>query len=140
MYVSSKSFRDLILQVRSCSEETVVAPVVTQCLQAAIAGTAALLTAVGTIRIWSLVVTALAMGMVFAVDAPARQVYVMELAGGDRVAGAISGAGRDRRLACAASASRPPAEDFAPVSVHRNEGRPHPAVWRHVTRRPKSRL
>lgn len=64
--------------------------IATQGLQAAIAGIAALLTAAGAIRIWSLVVTALAAGVVFAIDAPARQVYVMELAGGERVAGAIS--------------------------------------------------
>jgi len=64
--------------------------IATQSLQAAIAGTAASLTAIGAIRIWVLVVIALAMGMVFAVDAPARQVYVLELVGGEHIAGAIS--------------------------------------------------
>jgi MFS family permease len=63
---------------------------VTQCLQAVIAGAAAALTAVGTMSIGLLVVMALAMGTVFAVDAPARQVYVLELVGNTNIAGAIS--------------------------------------------------
>jgi MFS family permease len=64
--------------------------IVTQSLQAAIAGLAAGLTATGAMTIWLLVVLAFAMGTAFAADAPARQVYVMDLVGGTHVAGAIS--------------------------------------------------
>lgn len=63
---------------------------VTQCLQAAIAGTSAALTATGVMSIGLLTVMALAMGTVFAIDAPARQVYVIDLVGSANIAGAIS--------------------------------------------------
>lgn len=47
------------------------------------------LTATGSIRIWSIYVFALAGGFVFALDAPARQVYVLELVGPERTASAV---------------------------------------------------
>jgi MFS family permease len=62
----------------------------TQCMQAVLAGASAVLTATGVMTIGLLIVMAFAMGIAFALDAPARQVYVMGLVGGENVAAAIS--------------------------------------------------
>jgi MFS family permease len=64
--------------------------VATQTAQLLIAGTLAVLTAAGLARIWLLAVFALAMGVAFAVDAPARQIYVLDLVGSDQLTSAIS--------------------------------------------------
>jgi MFS family permease len=64
--------------------------IITQCAMAALAGTTAALTATGIVTTGLLVVMAFAMGIAFAMDAPARQVYVMGLVGGENVASAIS--------------------------------------------------
>jgi predicted MFS family arabinose efflux permease len=55
-----------------------------------LAGTSAALTATGVMTIGLLIGMAFAMGVAFAMDAPARQVYVMGLVGGGSVASAIS--------------------------------------------------
>lgn len=64
--------------------------IITQCVMAVLAGTSAALTATGVMTIGLLVVMAFAMGIAFAIDAPARQVYVMGLVGSENVASAIS--------------------------------------------------
>jgi MFS family permease len=64
--------------------------IITQCVMAVLAGTSAALTATGVMTIGLLVVMAFTMGIAFAMDAPARQVYVMGLVGSENVASAIS--------------------------------------------------
>jgi MFS family permease len=58
-----------------------------------IAGSLALILAVlvmtGSVRVWMVFVLAVANGFVFAVDQPARQLYVVNLVGRDRVASAV---------------------------------------------------
>ena len=49
----------------------------------------AVLNATGEIRLWMVFAIALAFGVVFALDAPARQVYVLELVGPERTASAV---------------------------------------------------
>jgi MFS family permease len=48
------------------------------------------LTATGAIRLWSVFAVAAVTGVVIAADWPARQVYVLELVGPERTAGAVS--------------------------------------------------
>ena len=62
----------------------------TNALMVAVSATLAAVTAAGLTHIWLLVVFALVMGTVSAIDAPARQVYVLDLVGPHSVAGAIS--------------------------------------------------
>jgi MFS family permease len=61
----------------------------TQVAFIAVSGLLATLTATGAIRVWSAFLLALASGFVFALDAPARQVYVLELVGPARTASAV---------------------------------------------------
>lgn len=61
----------------------------TQLLFVAVSGTLAALTGTGAVRLWMVYVLAFASGAVFALDAPARQVYVLELVGPDRTASAV---------------------------------------------------
>jgi MFS family permease len=62
---------------------------VTQSAFLAIGGVLAVLTITGTITMWMLYATALAAGIVTTVDAPARQVYVIDLVGRSNLASAI---------------------------------------------------
>jgi MFS family permease len=64
--------------------------VATQCLQIGLATALALVTMAGATTIPLLVGFALALGTVFAVDAPSRQVYVLELVTGEKLSSAIS--------------------------------------------------
>jgi MFS family permease len=61
----------------------------TQLAFIAVSSLLAALTATHAIRIWSIFAFALAGGFVFALDAPARQVYVLELVGPERTASAV---------------------------------------------------
>jgi MFS family permease len=63
--------------------------VVTQIAFLAVSSALALLTATGAIRIWMVFALAAAGGAVFAVDAPARQVYVLDLVGSELTASAV---------------------------------------------------
>jgi len=63
---------------------------VTQVLFILLAGALALLTFTGAIRVWMLFVLAFATGAVSAPDGAARQVYVLDLVGGERLASAVS--------------------------------------------------
>ncbi|HVV56823.1 MAG TPA: MFS transporter [Gaiellaceae bacterium] len=64
--------------------------IATQLLFVAVSTLLGVLTATGAIRLWALFLIALVSGFVFAVDAPARQVYVVELVGRERIASAVS--------------------------------------------------
>jgi MFS family permease len=64
--------------------------IATQLLFVAITTSLGVLTALGAIRLWALYPIALAAGFVFSVDAPARQVNVVELVGRERIASAVS--------------------------------------------------
>jgi MFS family permease len=64
--------------------------IVTQSLFVGLASLLAVLTATGAIRLWMLFVLAAISGTVNAPDAAARQVYVVELVGRDRLASAVS--------------------------------------------------
>jgi MFS family permease len=63
--------------------------IATQIVAGAIALGIGLLVSAGQITLWMVVVFALANGCVFAIDQPARQVYVVNLVGRDRVASAV---------------------------------------------------
>lgn len=63
---------------------------VTQVLFILLAGALAVLTFTGAIRVWMLFVLAFATGAVSAPDGAARQVYVLDLVGGERLASAVS--------------------------------------------------
>lgn len=63
---------------------------VTQSLFVAISGTLTLISGAGVATLASLVVISVMSGTVMAADAPSRQVYVMDIVGRDRLAGAIS--------------------------------------------------
>ena len=56
---------------------------------AVLAALLAVLNATGAIRLWMVFAIALSFGVVFALDAPARQVYVLELVGPERTASAV---------------------------------------------------
>ncbi|GAA2049688.1 MFS transporter [Catenulispora yoronensis] len=62
---------------------------VTQAVLMGIAVTLAVLAATGQLAIWNVVVASVLSGTVLAVDAPARQVYVVDLVGEDGVASAV---------------------------------------------------
>jgi len=64
--------------------------IATQCLFILCAGVVAALTWTGAVRVWMLFTVAFVTGAVSAPDGAARQVYVLDLVGGDRLAGAIS--------------------------------------------------
>ncbi|MEV6345551.1 MFS transporter [Actinoplanes sp. NPDC051851] len=64
--------------------------ILTQAAQIVLCLGLTVLAATGTARMWSLVAFSLATGVAFAVDQPARQLYVLDLVGRDRVASAIS--------------------------------------------------
>ena len=64
--------------------------IVTQSIFVGLAGLLAVLAATGAIRLWMLFVLAAISGAVSAPDAAARQVYVVELVGRDRLASAVS--------------------------------------------------
>jgi MFS family permease len=64
--------------------------VATQTLFLSLSLALGLLVATGAVRLWLVYAIALASGCVFAVDAPARQVYVVELVGRERTASAVS--------------------------------------------------
>ncbi len=64
--------------------------VVTQSVFILLAGTLAVLTLTGSIRVWMLFVLGLATGTVAAPDAAARQVFVLDLVGGERLGSAVS--------------------------------------------------
>jgi MFS family permease len=63
--------------------------IVTQIAAATVAVTLGVLVASGAIELWMVVVLAFANGCVSAFDAPARQLYVVDLVGRDRVASAV---------------------------------------------------
>jgi MFS family permease len=63
---------------------------VTQTLLSLFSLLLAVLTATGTIRLWSLFAISLATGTVTTVDAPARQVYVADIVGSSGIASAVS--------------------------------------------------
>jgi MFS family permease len=63
--------------------------IVTQIVAAAIAVTTGVLVVSGALELWMLFVLAIANGCVFAIDQPARQLYVVNLVGRDRVASAV---------------------------------------------------
>jgi MFS family permease len=56
---------------------------VTQIAAAAIIGVLALLVATGRVQLWQIYVAAIALGVVSAVDMPARQAFVVDLVGND---------------------------------------------------------
>jgi len=64
--------------------------IVTQSLFILLAASLAILTATGAVRVWMLFVLAFATGAVSAPDGAARQVYVMDLVGRERLASAVS--------------------------------------------------
>jgi Transmembrane secretion effector len=61
----------------------------TQICAASVSVTAGILVATGVIQLWMVFVLAVAGGCVFAVDQPARQLYVVNLVGRDRLASAV---------------------------------------------------
>jgi MFS family permease len=61
----------------------------TQVLFTVLSALLAVLDATGAIRLWMVFAIALCSGLVFSVDAPARQVYVLELVGPERTASAV---------------------------------------------------
>jgi MFS family permease len=63
--------------------------IATQLLFAALSTLLAVLNGTGAIRLWMVFAIALCSGLVLSVDAPARQVYVLELVGSDRTASAV---------------------------------------------------
>ena len=63
--------------------------ITTQVLFLSVSAVLAVLTAAGAVRLWSVFALALISGVVFAVDSPARQVYVLELVGPERTASAV---------------------------------------------------
>jgi MFS family permease len=63
--------------------------IATQVLFIGVSSLLAVLTATGSIRLWMVFVLALASGSVFSVDAPARQVFVLDLVGPERTASAV---------------------------------------------------
>lgn len=63
--------------------------IATQIAAASIALTLGVLAASGAVRLWMVFVVAFANGCVSAFDAPARQLYVVDLVGRDRVASAV---------------------------------------------------
>ncbi len=64
--------------------------VVTQSTFILLAGTLAVLTLSGSVRVWMLFALAFATGVVAAPDGAARQVFVLDLVGGERLTSAIS--------------------------------------------------
>ena len=64
--------------------------IVTQSLFVLISGTLTVISAAGAARVWSLVLISVMTGCVMSADGPARQVYVMDLVGRDRLASAVS--------------------------------------------------
>jgi MFS family permease len=63
--------------------------IATQILFACVSALLAVLNSTGSIELWMVYAIALASGLVFSVDAPARQVYVLELVGPERTASAV---------------------------------------------------
>jgi MFS family permease len=63
--------------------------IVTQFAFIGLSSTLAIFAGVGAIRIWMVFAFAFASGTVFAIDAPARQVYVLDLVGSERTASAV---------------------------------------------------
>jgi MFS family permease len=63
--------------------------IATQIVAGGIAALLGLLVMTGTIRLWMVFALAIANGCVFAIDQPARQLYVVNLVGRDRVASAV---------------------------------------------------
>jgi len=63
--------------------------IATQVLFTLLSALLAILNATGSIELWMVYAVALASGLVFSVDAPARQVYVLELVGPQRTASAV---------------------------------------------------
>jgi MFS family permease len=61
----------------------------TQLMFMVISSLLAVLNAIGAVQLWMLFVIALWGGFVFAIDGPARQVYVLELVGPERTASAV---------------------------------------------------
>lgn len=64
--------------------------IITQSLYIALSVLLALLTATGLLRVWMIFATAFASGVVGAPDTAARQVYVSDLVGADRLSSAVS--------------------------------------------------
>jgi MFS family permease len=64
--------------------------IATQILFIVLSASLGALTAGGVIRVWMVFAFTVAFGLVNAADAPARQVYVLELVGADRLANAVS--------------------------------------------------
>jgi len=64
--------------------------IVTQSLMAAISTLTAVLAVTGSVQVWMLLVIALATGAVSTHDATARQVYVFDLVGAERVSNAVA--------------------------------------------------
>jgi MFS family permease len=64
--------------------------VVTQSLFVLLAAALALITATGAVRVWMVYALALLFGTVAAPDGAARQVFVLDLVGGERLASAVS--------------------------------------------------
>jgi MFS family permease len=56
----------------------------------ALSGALGVLTLVGSVRVWTVFLFAFASGLVNTLDAPARQVFVLDLVGGERAANAVS--------------------------------------------------
>ncbi|HZQ82927.1 MAG TPA: MFS transporter [Gaiellaceae bacterium] len=63
--------------------------ITTQIAAGSIATVLGVLVVTGTVRLWMVVLCAVANGGVFAIDQPARQLYVVNLVGRDRVASAV---------------------------------------------------
>jgi MFS family permease len=63
--------------------------ITTQILFTILSALLAVLNATGVVELWMVYAIALATGVVFSVDAPARQVYVLELVGPERTASAV---------------------------------------------------
>ncbi len=59
-------------------------PIATQVAAGSVAGAVGLLVVTGTVEFWMALVLAFANGCVSAFDAPARQLYVVDLVGRDR--------------------------------------------------------
>ena len=64
--------------------------IVTQIASAAIIGVLALLVATGRVQLWQIYVAAIALGVVSAVDMPARQAFVVDLVGEEDLMNAIA--------------------------------------------------
>jgi MFS family permease len=64
--------------------------IVTQIASTAVIGVLALLVATGSVQLWQIYVAAIALGVVSAVDMPARQAFVVDLVGTDDLMNAIA--------------------------------------------------